>query len=183
MDVEVGELALKDASMDPLTGLANRKSFDQAIRKLAGEAMNSGHELALLMIDIDHFKAVNDNWGHQTGDEVLRHVAGVLGRAVRGQDTVARYGGEEFAILLPQSDLSSAISVAENIRRDLSRQPLPLKATPPKGRVTLSIGASCYDPGDSISEWIGRSDSALYRAKAEGRDCVRVTESEGVYAD
>lgn len=166
------ETALRDATMDALTGVANRKSFEQTIRKLAGDAMNSGEELALLMVDIDHFKEVNDTWGHQIGDIVLRHVAKTLAEAVRGQDYIARYGGEEFSILLPRTDAHSAVSVAENIRHALARKPLELEITPPMKTITVSIGASCYEPGGPLTEWIGRSDTALYRAKKEGRNCV-----------
>ena len=105
------ENAIREAAMDGLTGVANRKSFDAAIRKMAGEAMNRGDELALLMIDIDHFKNVNDTWGHQIGDVVLRHLAKTLQQSVRGEDHVARYGGEEFAVILPRADVNSAVSV------------------------------------------------------------------------
>ena len=108
------EDAMREAAIDGLTGVANRKSFDAAIRKNAGDAMNSGDDLALLMIDIDHFKRVNDTWGHQTGDEVLRHLAATLQQAVRGGDHVARYGGEEFAVILPRTDGPAAVNVAQN---------------------------------------------------------------------
>jgi diguanylate cyclase len=158
--------------MDGLTGVANRRSFDEIIRKVAGEAMNSGDDLALLMIDIDHFKRVNDTWGHQTGDIVLRHLAKTLQKAVRGGDHVARYGGEEFAVILPRTDGTAAVNVAENIRRALAREPLILEVTPPMTPITVSIGAACYEPGDPLAEWVGRTDAALYRAKEEGRDRV-----------
>jgi diguanylate cyclase len=167
------ESALRDATMDGLTGVANRKSFDAAIRRLAGDAMNSGDDLALLMIDIDHFKSVNDTWGHQIGDAVLRHVAKTLQQSVRGQDHVARYGGEEFAVILPHTNASSAVLVGENIRHLLGREPLLLDISPPMNPITASIGVSCYEPGDPLAEWVGRSDAALYRAKREGRNCVQ----------
>jgi diguanylate cyclase len=167
------ESALRDATMDGLTGVANRKSFDAAMRKLAGEAMNSGDELALLMIDIDHFKSVNDTWGHQVGDAVLRHLAKTLQKSVRGEDHVARYGGEEFAVILPRANATSAGTVGENIRHALTREPLWLDVSPPMNSITVSIGVSCYEPGDPLAEWVGRSDAALYRAKREGRNCVQ----------
>jgi diguanylate cyclase len=166
------ENAIRDSTMDGLTGVANRRSFDEIIRKVAGEAMNSGDDLALLMIDIDHFKRVNDTWGHQTGDIVLRHLAKTLQKAVRGGDHVARYGGEEFAVILPRTDGTAAVNVAENIRRALAREPLILEVTPPMTPITVSIGAACYEPGDPLAEWVGRTDAALYRAKEEGRDRV-----------
>ena len=167
------EDALRDATMDSLTGVANRKSFDAEIRRLAGDAMNSGDDLALLMIDIDHFKGVNDTWGHQVGDIVLRHVANTLQQSVRGQDHVARYGGEEFAIILPNTDASSAVILGENIRQALAMGPVPMDTTPPMNPITVSIGASCYEPGDPLAGWVGRTDAALYRAKREGRNCVQ----------
>jgi diguanylate cyclase len=165
--------ALRDATIDGLTGVANRKSFDAAIRKLAGEAMNSGDDLALLMIDIDHFKRVNDTWGHQVGDVVLCHLATMLQQSVRGEDHVARYGGEEFSVILPRTDASSAVAVGENIRQALTRAPLKLDIAPPMNPITVSVGASCYEPGDPLAEWAGRTDAALYRAKKEGRDRVQ----------
>ena len=165
--------ALAEARTDGLTGAANRKAFDSTIRRLAGDAMNSGDELALLMVDADRFKRVNDTWGHQVGDEVLRHIAATLKRSVRGQDFVARYGGEEFAVLLPFTNTESAMSVAENVRMALLRDPLQLQLTPPMNPLTVSIGVASYEPGDPLAEWIGRADAALYKAKQEGRDRVR----------
>jgi diguanylate cyclase len=167
------ERALRDATIDSLTGLANRKSFDATIRKLAGEAMNSGDDLALLMIDIDHFKDVNDTWGHPVGDMVLCHLATTLRQAVRGEDHVARYGGEEFAILLPRTDAESAIAVGENLRHALARAPVGPGLMSSMNPITISIGVSCYEPGDPLSEWVGRTDAALYRAKREGRNRVQ----------
>lgn len=166
------ENAIRDSTLDDLTGVANRKSFDTAIRKIAGEAMNSGDDLSLLMIDIDHFKKVNDTWGHQTGDAVLRHLAKTMQQAVRGEDHVARYGGEEFAVILPRTDGKAAMNVAENIRQALAREPIPLVLDPPLAPVTVSIGAACYEPGDPLAEWVERTDAALYLAKREGRNRV-----------
>jgi len=166
--------AIKDAMLDGLTGLSNRKTFDAIIRKTAGEAMNSGDDLALLMIDIDHFKRVNDTWGHQTGDSVLRHLAKTVQKAVRGGDYVARYGGEEFAVILPRTDMDAAFNVAQNIRQALARNPLLLDLTPPMKPITVSIGAACYEPGDPLTDWVARTDAALYHAKKEGRDRVEL---------
>jgi diguanylate cyclase len=167
------ENAIRDSTMDGLTGVANRKSFDAAIRRIAGDAMNSGDDLSLLMIDIDHFKRVNDTWGHQTGDAVLRHLARTMQQAVRGEDHVSRYGGEEFAVILPRTDGKAAVNVAENIRQALAREPLALALDPPLTPITVSIGAACYEPGDPLAEWVGRTDAALYQAKREGRNRVQ----------
>ncbi|KAA6464404.1 diguanylate cyclase [Acidobacteria bacterium AB60] len=167
------EDALREAALDALTGLANRRSFDMSMRRLAGDAMNSGDELSLLMIDIDHFKSVNDTWGHQVGDLVLRYMGICLKQCVHGDDVVARYGGEEFAILLPRTDCSSAAIVGENIRQFLLREPCRIEAVAGMAPVTVSIGAANYYPGEALSDWIARADQALYTAKQEGRDCVR----------
>ena len=168
------ENAILDSTVDGLTGVANRRSFDAILRRLAGEAMNSGDDLAMLMIDIDHFKRVNDTWGHQTGDIVLRHLANTLKKAVRGGDHVTRYGGEEFAVILPRTDGASAVNVAENIRQALAREPLMIELTPPMTPITVSIGAACYEPGDPLAEWVARADAALYSAKRDGRDRVEL---------
>ena len=159
------ENAILDSTMDGLTGVANRKSFDAIIRKSAGEAMNSGDDLAMLMIDIDHFKRVNDTWGHQTGDIVLRHLAKTLQKAVRGGDHVARYGGEEFAVILPRTDGQAAVSVAENIRQTLAREPVQLDLTPPITPTTVSIGAACYDPGEPSGRVGGKSRRGFIQCK------------------
>lgn len=167
------ENAILDSTMDGLTGVANRKSFDATLRKLAGDAMNSGDNLAMLIIDIDHFKRVNDTWGHPTGDIVLRHVAKTLQKSVRGGDHVARYGGEEFTVILPRTDGHAAVSVAENIRLALTREPLLLELDPPLTPITISIGVACYDPGEPLTEWVERADAALYSAKKDGRNRVK----------
>ena len=166
------ESALRDSTLDGLTGVANRKTFDAKLRSVAGDAMNSGEDVALLMIDIDYFKRINDTLGHQTGDQVLRDLAGTLQRAVRGEDYVARYGGEEFAVILPHTDLDAAVAVGENIRQALVREPVSIGFTALTPSVTVSIGVSCYDPGEPLEDWVQRSDSSLYRAKREGRNRV-----------
>jgi diguanylate cyclase len=168
------ESAIRESEIDSLTGVGNRKSFDAAIRKLAGEAFESGDRLALLLIDIDHFKKVNDTWGHQTGDAVLAHLARTVQNAVRGEDHVARYGGEEFAVILPRTDLLSAGIVAENIRRALARDQVQLAVTPPLTPITVSVGVADYEPGDPLTGWVERSDAALYRAKRSGRDRIEL---------
>jgi diguanylate cyclase len=166
------ENAIRDATVDCLTGVANRKSFDAALRRLADDAMNSGDALALLMVDIDHFKSVNDTWGHPIGDALLRHVAQTLLQTVRGEDHIARYGGEEFAVILPRTGRDEAVITGERLRQALARHPFQPDVTPPMKCVTISIGVSCYEAGDPLAEWVKRSDAALYQAKREGRNRV-----------
>ena len=163
--------ARQEALTDSLTGVANRRAFDAALRAKAGDAMNEGHELAFLLIDIDRFKQVNDRWGHAVGDDVLRLVAGTLTRLVRGQDTIARYGGEEFAIILPATDHNGAIATAENLRAGIEQQALQLGGGGSL-RLTISAGASCYDHGENLGAWLARADAALYVAKNGGRNRV-----------
>lgn len=165
------EEARRDATTDPLTGLMNRRAFDEAVRSLAGEAMNSGAPLALLVIDIDHFKSVNDTWGHAVGDAVLQLVARRLAQRARAEDRPARFGGEEFVILLPGTTLEEAAAIGDSIRADLEAQRLVLRDTQkPIGTVTASLGAAVYEPGERLSDWIARADAALYEAKATGRN-------------
>ncbi len=170
--------ATRDASTDGLTGLLNRRAFDSALRAAAAEAMNSGADLAFILIDVDHFKRVNDEWGHAVGDEVLRHAASLLMRTVRGGDLVARYGGEEFAVILTGTGRRGAIAVAENLREAVSTHPFVVPHDgdgAPTGahlHVTISAGISCYMAGEPIAGWLGRADAALYRAKHAGRNRV-----------
>ena len=168
------ELTRVESFTDELTGLTNRKRFDQALELEMSEAEESGEPLCLLMVDIDHFKAFNDTHGHQTGDQVLRLVAHMLKTNVKGRDIAARYGGEEFVIILPKTKLTSAITVAEQIRIAVKSKELVKKSTNESlGHVTLSVGISCYRPGESIPEFIERADKCLYAAKEAGRDNVQ----------
>ena len=169
------EDARREATVDGLTGLMNRRAFDQTIRTLAGTAMNSGDPLALLVVDIDHFKAVNDTWGHAVGDAVLQLVARRLAHRARAEDKPARFGGEEFVLLLPGTTLEEAAAIGDALRADLESQRLVLRDTQqPIGTVTASIGVALYEPGERLADWVGRADAALYRAKAAGRNRVEV---------
>jgi diguanylate cyclase len=158
---------------DPLTSLANRKHFDQALAKAIDDASIRAEPLSLLMTDIDHFKTFNDNHGHVTGDQVLRLVALVVKHNVKGQDIAARYGGEEFAVVLPNTMLRSAITVADHIRRAVMIKELMKRSTGERlGRVTVSVGVAALRPGDSMASLIERADACLYAAKRAGRNCV-----------
>ena len=163
----------QDAATDGLTRLANRRSFDTQLREVAGRAMNSGEPLMLLLIDIDHFKRVNDTWGHQTGDQVLRLVASTLASSARTSDFVARYGGEEFAVILPATRPDAAVAVAERVRRSFEGREIVARTSGKTiGNLTLSAGGALYEPGERLSEWVERADQALYAAKKGGRNRV-----------
>lgn len=166
------------ASTDSLTGVANRKTFDMRLSEAIEEAEREDMPMALILADIDHFKAFNDTWGHQTGDLVLRLVARTMADCVRGRDLVARYGGEEFAVILPQTDLAGAVSVAENIRKTISGKRLSRKATGENlGMVTLSFGIARLREGEPPASLIGRADKGLYLAKQRGRNRIEMPDA------
>jgi diguanylate cyclase len=163
----------RETITDPLTGVANRKGFDEHLRLAATESMESGQPLCLIMCDIDHFKKVNDTWGHQLGDQVLRLVAKTLTANVKGRDTVARYGGEEFVVILPNTELSDAGIVANDIRKSVASKRARKKSSGETiGRITLSFGVSQFEPGEPLENFIKRADGLLYAAKDAGRNRV-----------
>jgi diguanylate cyclase len=166
---------------DPLTGLGNRKYFDRSIDAAVQSALASGEPLSLLMFDIDHFKSFNDSYGHLTGDQVLRLVGMSLRQTIKGQDITARYGGEEFAVVLPNTALRQALTVADHIRRAVMSKELKKKSTGEiLGRVTISVGVSMLKPGDDADSLIERADACLYAAKRAGRNRV-VCEADPEY--
>ena len=158
---------------DPLTGLGNRKYFDRMIEMAVQTALADGEPLSLLMFDIDHFKSFNDSYGHLTGDQVLRLVGMSLKQTIKGQDITARYGGEEFAVVLPNTALRQALTVADHIRRAVMAKELKKKSTGEiLGRVTISVGVSMLKPDDDTDTLIERADACLYAAKRNGRNRV-----------
>ncbi|QCK87630.1 GGDEF domain-containing protein [Phreatobacter aquaticus] len=158
---------------DPLTSLGNRKFYDQAISKSLALANKSGTPMALLISDIDHFKKFNDTFGHLTGDQVLRLVALSVKQNVKGQDLACRYGGEEFAIILPDTTLRAAVTVAEHIRRAVMTKELIKRSTSENlGRITVSLGVAAFRPGDTVATLYERADRCLYAAKRNGRNRV-----------
>lgn len=163
----------REAMTDPLTGLANRKMFDQQLRDCAMEAMEIGKPMCLMMVDADHFKSFNDTFGHQAGDQVIRLMAQTLKANIKGRDTAARYGGEEFAVILPQTDLPSAARLAQQIRCSINLKKVICAASGEKiGPISVSIGVGEFEFGEPIPNLIERTDRALYHAKAMGRNRV-----------
>lgn len=163
----------REALTDALTGLANRKCFDQEIDAELNIAAADNEKLCLLLVDIDHFKAFNDNFGHQVGDQVLKLVANTLINGIKGRDLAARFGGEEFAILLPETPLTAAVKVANNLRERIANKEIINRANNEHmGQITISCGAAEYQPGESIDGFIKRADEALYKAKNNGRNRV-----------
>ena len=165
------KIAERRSYSDALTGLANRRSFDEFFRSAQIAAAANGQPLSILMIDIDHFKKFNDKYGHQVGDQVLRLVARVVLDHVREGDLAARYGGEELIAVLPGADLEDSTQVAERIRRHIADARLKRRTTGEViSSVTVSIGVALFHSGESAAATIERCDRALYQAKDAGRN-------------
>jgi diguanylate cyclase (GGDEF)-like protein/PAS domain S-box-containing protein len=162
------------AITDPLTGAYNRRHFADLAEAELRRAARYGHPTSLVMLDIDHFKAVNDDLGHAAGDAVLRGVARIVADTVRGSDVVARIGGEEFALLFPETTLRAARATAERIRRAVRSQSFASEGLPADRAITLSLGLTQQRSGETLGEVMQRADEALYTAKAAGRDRVVV---------
>jgi diguanylate cyclase (GGDEF)-like protein len=161
------------ATRDSLTGLANRRLFDESLHREAARSQRLGAPLSLLVLDVDHFKQVNDSYGHQTGDRVLRDVAQAIVMNTKGFDVAARYGGDEFVVLLPGCKRDDALRVAQRVRREISRQ---LGEAP----VTISVGvATMPNNAQDAERLVAAADSALYDAKDAGRDRVTMSARVG----
>jgi len=159
------------AYIDGLTGMFNRRYFEMKIAEEMERSHRYGTSLAVIMLDIDHFKRLNDEFGHLLGDEVLRQVSSVFSQQLRKIDVVCRYGGEEFAVLLPQASAEQALNVAEKLRREVAGYRFP---GVPRA-VTISAGASAHPiHGATRDEVVKAADAALYAAKQAGRNCVRI---------
>ena len=169
------------SSKDPLTGLANRRNFMSVLDREIDGVARSGEPALLLMLDIDHFKNINDTYGHSAGDQVLQAVAKCLARCIRPMDSIARYGGEEFAVVLPNCLVSVGEAVAERIRLTVESLTIPIGLNA-NVRATISIGGA-YAPAwvrSTAPLWIERADSLLYRAKAQGRNCVCIDHQQAI---
>ena len=163
----------QESMIDPLTGIQNRRSFDDELAKCCATSKSNQEPLSLLIIDIDHFKKVNDTYGHVVGDAVLKRVAEALNNTVRGGDLLARYGGEEFVVVLPNTPMEGAERVADNICNNVRNLPMDKNQVGKEvGRVTVSVGVALYHGAESEQDFVARSDTALYRAKESGRNRV-----------
>ena len=165
---------MTESERDFLTGTYNRKAFDRRLDDAIAHAKSEKSDLTLLMLDIDHFKHFNDNFGHLIGDEVLKIVARTLIDTLKGMDCVARYGGEEFAVILPNTPLRGGAVVGEAIRKSIASKELKRKTTGENfGVITVSVGVASFRPNaDTASTLIGRADAALYMSKNSGRNRV-----------
>lgn len=158
---------------DPLTGTGNRRQFDVTMEKAIQESDEHAQPLSLIMCDIDHFKRVNDAFGHQIGDELIKMFARVIEQNLREGDTVIRYGGEEFAIILPMTEQATASTIAERVRRQFENKRLTIRETSQKiGQLTASFGVAQYRPGEASEDLVQRADAKLYDAKSKGRNRV-----------
>ncbi len=175
------EQVRRDATTDGLTNLANRKAFDEELERACAQADAQGELLTLAILDIDHFKNFNDTWGHQTGDQVLRYVAGVIGARGTAPRFAARYGGEEFAMLFPHENAAIVAGVLGSIRLEVSSRVLKRRSTDEDlGTITISAGFAERNVGESPCNTLERADGALYNAKRSGRN--RVIDANAVAA-
>jgi diguanylate cyclase (GGDEF)-like protein len=166
------------ASKDGLTGIANRRSFDEMLDKEWRRALRHQGSITLLMVDVDHFKDYNDSYGHQAGDDCLKRVAATMAAIpLRGGDLVARYGGEEFAVILPNIDAAGSLAIAERIRGDVQALGMASSHSEhPVVTVSIGVASGAADPKREAQDWIAAADGALYRAKHAGRNRVVAVE-------
>jgi two-component system, chemotaxis family, response regulator WspR len=172
---EANQILQRLSSLDGLTGISNRRRFDEVLKAEWQRAIRHSTSLSLIMLDIDFFKLYNDRYGHQGGDECLKSVARILeGSARRDSDLVARYGGEEFAVILPETGTMGAMEVAETMRANIERQNIPHESSRVSDHVTVSMGVATWVPerDSEPDELISRADQALYKAKENGRNQV-----------
>lgn len=167
------EQSKREAKTDTLTGLANRKAFDELVNKVTQDADGSGLDVCILFCDLDNFKDINDKHGHLVGDQVLKVIANTLKDSVKGRDLVARYGGEEFSIILLNTSLQNAKGLAETIRKEVASKRIQRKDTQESlGQITISFGVARYVPSEGVESFMQRADRALYMSKRKGRNCM-----------
>jgi diguanylate cyclase (GGDEF)-like protein len=156
----------KVSAADMLTGLLNRHKMDRILRDEITFRARGGHPTSMILIDIDHFKMINDTWGHGTGDEVLGYFSQILKNRVRSTDSCARWGGDEFLVLLPHTSAKDAIRITEQIRRAVANARFPGKS------FTVSLGVSELGPDMTLEQWLAQTDECLYWAKRQGRNRI-----------
>ncbi|MFO7814202.1 MAG: GGDEF domain-containing protein [Halanaerobiales bacterium] len=167
-------IKLKEISdQDKLTGIYNRRKLDDILKDIHNESQRYNNDFSIILLDLDHFKEVNDNYGHQTGDEVLKEVSSLLLDKIRKVDYCGRWGGEEFLIILPETDLDSAVILAERLRGEIEDYEFTKV-----GNITSSFGVASYLENKDIREIIKAADDALYKAKEEGRNRVETIENK-----
>ncbi len=167
------QLSLEMAITDQLTGLFNRRYMSRHLNTLISNAGSTGKPVSFLILDIDFFKKINDTYGHDVGDDVLREFANRVSHNVRGIDLACRYGGEEFVVVMPDTDMTFAYMVAERLRQSVADIPFKISVPPGQIMVTISIGVTASEgPGDTAEALLRRADQALYRAKRDGRNRV-----------
>lgn len=173
------EVSQRQAMTDTLTGLANRRGLEKRMELERIRARQNNSPFSVILLDIDWFKRINDEFGHLVGDSMLKGIAGILRSQTRKNDLVARFGGEEFLVLLPETDAQGARAVAEKVRAVLSQKEWKIKESGKKiGQVTASMGIALYHPEEPDNNVVQRADEALYQAKAQGRDRVVVQPSQ-----
>jgi diguanylate cyclase len=158
------------ARTDELTGIPNRRGFNSFIEHVSEEAIETQSSFALIIFDLDFFKTINDTYGHLIGDSTLRYVVKLLASETKGRDYIARIGGEEFAVVLPNTDYSAALKVANNIRHEISVKKLKVKSHKQPLQVSVSGGVAMYQMNENLESFVHRADSALYHAKNHGRN-------------
>ncbi len=164
------ERIVRDSRTDALTGLWNRRALDEQVPLLLSEAQRYGTPLSVVMVDVDRFKQVNDEYGHPAGDAALQHIARLLRTGLRDADFIARYGGEEFVILLTQTDLARALIAVERIRKSI--QESPFHVAEKTVVIEVSMGLAQVRPNDRFSDVLARADAALLQAKGAGRNQI-----------
>ena len=170
------ESHMAEARTDALTALPNRRAFDDTMKQQAALHQRNGTPYGLIHLDVDHFKQLNDRWGHPAGDEVLKTVAAAVRQASRESELVARVGGEEFSVVVPNASIDALIAASERIRKAVEAAPIWIQET--KVPVTVSVGAALTSSGESGKSLIARSDAALYASKQDGRNCCHWHDGE-----
>jgi two-component system cell cycle response regulator len=166
------QMSIEMAITDALTGLYNRRYMETHVGTLVEQATARDKPLTVLILDIDYFKAINDSWGHDAGDDVLREFALRIRKAIRGIDLACRYGGEEFVVVMPETDMAVATMVAERLRRRIASEPFSIQQGARTIEVTISVGLAALGRDDTAATVLKRADQALYRAKRDGRNRV-----------